>query len=415
MAVSQGLSPPRTGLILMGGGARAAYQAGVLSAVVELLAQVNPAIAASAQVASTGAHADASAQRAASVNPFPIIIGTSAGALNASAYACAADRPLQAVRDIEQTWANIHASDVYRSDATQVMRTGARWLGMLALGWLVREAPRSLLDNRPLGRLLGQMIDFDRLRELLDRQVVQSLAITASSYSSGQHVTFYESRQQHQAWYRTQRLAIPCQIARHHLLASSSLPFIFPAVRLPIGDRHEWFGDGSMRQLAPISPAIHLGADRVLVIGVGQLQQGTMLPSTINGWRSYPSLAQVAGHAMSSIFLDGLAMDIERLNRVNRTVSLIPPERRAEQTLRPMKVLVISPSRRLDQMAAPHIRALPRPIRALLGALGATEKRGAAMASYLLFEPPYTRELLTLGREDTLARRDEVLAFFNDA
>ena len=235
------------------------------------------------------------------------------------------------------------------------------------------------------------------------------LASDASSYTSGEHVTFYDARQPIEPWQRSQRLAVRGTIGVEHLLASSAIPFIFPATPLYMGGHREYCGDGSMRQLAPISPAIHLGAAKVLVVGAGRLTEKAR-----NGVANarYPSLAQIAGHALSSIFLDGLAMDIERLNRINSTLSMLPADLLERTPLRPVELLVIAPSERLDDIASRHVGSLPAPIRAMLSGIGATETRGAALASYLLFESSYTNELIRLGQHDTHARRADVLAFF---
>ena len=370
----------RAALILTGGGARAAYQVGVLKAVKELLPD-------------------------ARVNPFPIICGTSAGAINAATLATRADDFGAGVDYLHSVWANFHAADVYRADPWGMGLAGARWMFALAFGWLTRYSPRSLLDNAPLKRLLESSLDFERIDHVIAQRALHSVSITCSGYSSGQSVSFFQGRADLDPWKRTQRFGAHVKLSVEHLLASAAIPFIFPSVRL----HREWFGDGSMRQLAPISPAIHLGAHRILVIGAGRVKDENERPQDDR----YPSLAQIAGHALSSIFLDSLAVDLERMIRINRTLSLIPEAERNQRgvTLRPIEVLQIFPSQRLDHLAARHARSLPWPVRAMLRGIGAMKKNGGALTSYLLFEPPYTQALMDLGYEDTMARRDEVSAF----
>lgn len=345
--------------------------------------------------------------------PFDILCGTSAGALNAVALACRADNFASSVRGLLAVWENIQVPAVYRADSLSVLRSGARWLSLLSFGWLLRQwraaPPTSLLDNTPLAGLLHRVLDLPRLDANLADGTLHALAITASSYSSGHHLTFYQSAARVEPWVRHGRVALATQIGVEHLLASSAIPFVFPAVPLYLAGHREFCGDGSMRQSAPIAPAIHLGATRVLVVGAGRVTDPR--PGD-PGQGGYPSLAQVAGHALSSIFLDSLAADVERLERVNDTLTRIPPETRAQMPLREVKLLMISPSERLDDIAARHTSSLPAPVRTLLGTLGALESRGAALASYLLFEAGYTRELIRLGERDTLARRGDVLAFF---
>jgi NTE family protein len=388
---------PTTGLILTGGGARAAYQVGVLAALAQLRRDAG----------------------VAACNPFHVISGTSAGAINAATLACQADDFDAAVDGLMHIWQNIHVEQVYCADSFGVIRTGARWMTMMSLGWALarwkRSRPRSLLDNAPLGDLLRRWVRFDRLDGMLAAGHLQALAISGSSYTSGQHVTFYQTQQGLEPWLRSQRLAVRTRLTVEHLLASSAIPFIFPAELLELDGREEWFGDGSMRQSAPISPAVHLGADRVLVIGAGRMHEppGTRREVPVDG---HPSMAQIAGHALSNIFLDALAVDVERLQRINSTLSLLPPEARRNTPLRPIDVLVIAPSRRLDDLAAEHQASLPPPIRAMLRSVGvAGEGKGAsgsALTSYLLFEPSFTGELIMLGMADTLARRADVQRFF---
>jgi NTE family protein len=388
-------STPTTGLVLTGGGARAAYQVGVLKAIAQIRRDSG----------------------APTTNPFPVIAGTSAGAINAAALACRADNFDAAVDTICEVWENFHAEQVYRSDSFGVIRTGARWLTMMSIGWVIarwrRAKPRSLLDNSPLQSLLTRLVSTERLHQVMKDGHLKALAVTASSYGSGLHVTFYDAVADIVPWTRSQRIAVRDAIGVQHLLASSAIPFVFPAVALKIGGHTEYCGDGSMRQAAPISPAVHLGAERILVVGAGRMHEP---PGERAGSSEYPNLAQIAGHALSNIFLDALAVDVERLQRINSTLALLSPEARQHSSLKPIKVLVIAPSQRLDDIAARHLGALPLPIRAMLRGVGVegrgTDARGAALASYLLFEAPYTRELMALGVADTMNRRADVLSFF---
>lgn len=371
---------PRTALILTGGGARAAYQVGVLTAVAEL----NPVPAR---------------------NPFPIICGTSAGAINAAALACYADNFRAAVDNISWVWRHMHAGHIYRADPAGIGLSGARWLSTLALGWLVRHPPRSLLDNAPLRLLLEKYLDLRGIDRAIASGNLHAVSITASGYESGESVSFFQGHSSAQGWRRTQRIGARVKLGFEHLLASSAIPFVFPAVHI----HREFFGDGSMRQLAPISPAIHLGAERVLIIGAGRAAE-VRERSRAEG---YPSLAQIAGHTLASIFLDSLAVDIERLQRINETLAAIPEDvrRRSSIPLRPVRAMVIAPSERVDLIAARHARSLPWAVKALLTRVGAMNRHGGALTSYLLFEQPFTRALIELGHRDTMARADELRAF----
>jgi NTE family protein len=375
----QGRAKPRAALVLTGGGARAAYQVGVLKAVRDIFG--SPA-----------------------KNPFPIVCGTSAGAVNAATLAVYADDFTRAVGGLLEVWENMRCEHVYRTDFPGIARSGARWL--LAMMLVSRENPVSLLDNAPLRELLEKTLPFERIQHHIDAGALYAVCVTASGYTSGQSVSFFQGGSGLEGWERNQRIGAAVVLQPEYLLASAALPFIFPAVKL----HREFFGDGSMRQIAPVSPALHLGADRVLIVGTGRqtLDQARVRSNL------YPSLAQIAGHALNSIFLDSLAVDIERLERINRTVSLIPEAalREAGVTLRPVKVLFMTPSQPIERIAARFLHDLPRAVRFVLRPTGALARSGSNLASYLLFEESFCRALIDLGYQDTMARAAEVRDFF---
>jgi NTE family protein len=371
---------PRAGLVLTGGGARAAYQVGVLKAVRDILGSPTH-------------------------NPFPIVCGTSAGAINAATLAVFADDFTRGVGNLLETWENMRCGHIYHTGAWRVIKSGARWLGAMML--LSRHNPVSLLDNAPLRDMLEKGLDFQRIQQHIDAGALYAVCVTASGYTSGQSVSFFQGGSGLEGWERNQRIGAAVTLKLEYLLASASLPFIFPAVKV----HREYFGDGSMRQIAPVSPALHLGADRVLIVGTGR-QNVDQARARSN---VYPSLAQIAGHALNSIFLDSLMVDIERLERINRTVSLIPAEVVRASGLRPVKVLFITPSQPIERIAARFIHELPRTVRFVLRPTGALNRSGSNLASYLLFEASFCRALIDLGYQDTTARAAEVLEFFGSA
>ena len=370
-----------TALVLTGGGARAAYQVGVLRALAHILPH-------------------------GISNPFPIVCGTSAGAINAAAVAAGAHDFHRAVRRLQLVWRNFRAHQVYRSDPLGIATTGVRWLLEPVLRRFGRIAPVALLDNSPLSELLRNRLDLHELGQVISSGALRAIAVSASSYSTGESISFYQGNDLLSGWRRARRVGVRVEIGIEHLLASSALPFIFPPVRI----HREYFGDGSMRQMAPVSPALHLGAQRVFVISVGRQITEEQERVQID---SYPSLAQIAGHALNSIFLDGLETDIERLQRINRTLRLMPPESRDADLfqLREVEVLVMHPSQDLGALAAQHARELPIAVRMLLSVIGGMRRGGGTLVSYLLFEQAYCRALIDLGYRDTMARRDEVARF----
>jgi NTE family protein len=381
----------RLALVMMGGGARAAYQAGALRALAELAIEAEP-------------------ERRSM--PFTVICGTSAGAINATSIASHADQFAHGAARLVDVWSNMRASQVYRTDWPGVAAAGARWLAALAFGWAAssmgaRAAPRTLFDSRPLARMLPHALNFHRIEQMLDERRLHALAVTALSYSSGRHVTFYQASEPISAWRRAQRTARMVALTPAHLLASAAIPFVFPAVRLELDGRHEYFGDGSIRQIAPLSPAIHFGAERIVVVGAAT--PTPEVPAARPDIDVYPSLAQIGQQVLASVFLDALGADIERIEHVNRMVLQLPHAVEPESGWRHIEVLAIAPSERIELIAARHLQQLPRSVRMLLGAVGGNRASGAAFASYLLFEREFTCELIELGYRDTLAQREVLL------
>lgn len=372
---------PVVGLVMAGGGARAAYQVGVLKAISEMLPEGCP-------------------------NPFPVLSGVSAGAINAAALAIWARRFHSGVRRLHYVWRNFRVNHVYRADTLGLMGTGLHWLLALMLGGLGRRNPHALLDRAPLKELLVRHLPCEEIQASIDAGALRALSVTCSGYESGESVVFYQGVDSIQPWKRASRFGLAARITVDHLLASSAIPFLFAAV--PIN--REYFGDGSMRHAAPISPALHLGADRVLVIGV---REESAPKSPRPHAPEYPSLAQIAGHVLDSIFLDALSADLERLQRINRTISLIPEDTLQEGgvTLRHVQVLVIAPSEDLERIAARYVDHLPRTLRFLFRRAGVFRRDGSNLASYLLFEKPYTSALMALGYADAMVRRKEILEF----
>jgi NTE family protein len=374
----------RTGLILTGGGARAAYQVGVLKAIAEFLPR-----------------------RAG--NPFPVICGTSAGALNAATLAVNARNLRKGVRYLDNIWKNFHASQIYRTDLLGVFNNTALWLAGLFLSGLGINRLRhvSLLDNSPLHELLEEVMPCEKIQESIDVGLLHALSISASGYGSGQSVTFYQGVEELTPWLRARRIGIQTKIEVKHLLASSALPFLFPAVMI----NREYFGDGSMRQIAPIGAALHLGATRVMIIG--NTHDGTVNQASRAELHEYPTLAHIAGHALNSIFLDNMEVDLERVRTINELVARMPEEVRELANIKHVDVLVVSPSHPIEKIAEQFAKELPWTIRLLLRMVGGTPHSGAILLSYLLSEGKYCRALIDLGYQDAMQRRDEILRFLD--
>ena len=402
--------PPQSitrGLVLMGGGARTAYQAGVLQA---LAALIKP----------PAGKADAF--------PFQVLVGTSAGALNATYLASRAIDGLAALSGLGAFWQGLHSHLVYHLPDTP-MAQFSRWATALGVTLSARKQGAAL-DSMPLVDTLHRRIALNNIELALTRGDLKALAVTASSYTTGVHWTFCQTHQLQsaKAWNRPGRRAELQDITIEHLMASSAIPFLFPATPLWVDGNMEYFGDGSMRQSSPLSPAVHLGANKILAIGVGQPQRRSMDLSGSSfqaspASKQRPSLGNIAGHAMASVFNDTLMADVEQVQRVNQSIQQLKNHLSEHHGLtvaqslpfREVEVLAMQPSESLDALAQAHVHELPRPVHRVLEGLGALKGSGAGLASYLLFEPGFLRALMALGAQDVAMRKEELLDFFSDS
>jgi NTE family protein len=366
---------PRIALVLPGGGARSAYQVGVLKAIGGWCPPGSPL-------------------------PFPVLCGTSAGAINAAVLAARADDVRRATADLARVWGGFRIGHVFRAGTLDMVRSGMHlFLALLTGGWLL-PMPRALLDNTPLAALIARSIDFAALRRAVAAGRPDSVAITATSVTDGQSVTFVEASRLFMPWDRAARRGVAATLDVDLLMASAAIPLLFP----PVAMGGAYFSDGAVRQSTPLAPAIHLGADRILVIGVRHPGSA----SSAGG--PAPNMAEQFGFMLDSLFVEGLQADLERLNRINALLAELRPGA-APLGMRHVETLVLQPELDPSESAIEHRHAMPGTLRALLRILGARGARGGRLLSYLLFESAYTQELIAAGERDAERRRAEIGAF----
>jgi len=366
---------PVTGLVLPGGGARNAYQVGVLRAITEILPPEND-------------------------NPFPVITGTSSGAINAALLASTAGQFRYGVEQLANVWENFESKQVFYDDPWSAFKSAVQWGMTILSGGMATTGARSILDNQPLRELLENNFKLEDIQQAIDRGDLRALGITSSGYNTGMSTCYYQGNELVEPWQRTHRCGVPKQIRFDHLMASIAIPLIFPSVMI----NGEYHGDGTMRETAPLSPALHLGANRLMIIGIQDQQ-----PQPEEGLE-YPSVGHITGYILDTLFMDSLNADIERLNRINLTISKMREEKLdlEHSTLKPVEFMVISPSVDLSDIVAKHIASAPASIRTLLRGMGALNRAGRPLISYLLFEGTFCRELIDLGYQDGMRERDSI-------
>ncbi|QBY05436.1 patatin-like phospholipase family protein [Thalassotalea sp. HSM 43] len=370
----------KNGLLLTGGGATAAYQVGVLKAISKFMPR-NHGI------------------------PFPIISGTSAGAINATTIACYASCYHLGIRKLEYVWNNLHTSKIYHSNARKVFsHIISGIVGSYRAGYAPKKA-MSLLNNEPLRQLLNQVVDFRRIDDNIVRGYLSSVALTASSYSTGDSISFYQADKSISPWTRAKRRGVQTNLHTDHLMASSAIPLIFPSVKI----KKQHYGDGSISQLSPLSTPIHLGAERIFIVGVSQPQQNIHQAVDFN---QPPTSAEIAGHLMDTVFTEALNSDLERLQRINRTLSLIEESKRSLQSpLKHIDTFMLSPSKNFHVIANEHYEELKWALRFILRLMGSGKDSDSSLMSYILFEQNYCKRLIQVGYEDAMMQEQNIREF----
>ena len=378
----------KTALVLTGGGARGAYQAGVIKGIAEILGEREEP-------------------------PFRVIAGVSAGAINAAFLGAQHETFKRTAEGLCRLWGELRAKAVIKTDLLSLGMLGLRWAKDLGVGGLIGSGKVThLLDSEPLKKLIAESVDFERIRDNVHSGKIDGIGFTATNYRTGTAVTFFDGKDQILPWARSSRIGRRAHLQIEHVLASASIPVFFK----PVAISGTYWGDGGIRLGTPISPAIHMGADRVIAVGIRYPRSDAQVfemneskaPDAI-------TLADIGGVLMNALFLDALDQDVERMERINSTLDLLPPEKAAKHPsqLRKIPILTVKPSRDLGGLAADQFSKFPAILRYLLKGTGASQNKGWDLLSYLAFDSSYTGMLIEVGYQDALARKDEILAFMS--
>lgn len=371
----------RAGLVLTGGGARAAYQVGAISALAEILPRMSI--------------------------PFPVLSGTSAGGINIAYLASHATSWPKAAQDLRALWHSLHLEKIYRTDGLSLGAIAMSWISRTILGGRAgtRKNANYLLSTQPLRELLSEVVSFDQMRRSIMNGHIQGVSFTATHYFEGRSISFFEAAPEIEEWRRSNRAGIRVPLSVEHVMASAAIPVFFP----PVVIEDVAYGDGCLRQTTPLSPAIHLGADRLLCIGIRPERRG----QSVQGRTTKPSLAQIGGEMMNALFLDSLESDIERMMRINQSMQAMDEDSRRKHfgELRQIPILSLRPSRDLAEVLPKLLHTFPAGMRYLLKGIGTTNHEGGELLSYLAFEAECVGPLMELGYQDTLQKKSEIIDF----
>ena len=372
-------------MALTGGGARGAYQVGALRALYEI----------------TGEDKDL----------FQIITGNSVGAINAVYLAAHANNWDIATTQLWDLWKSIRPQDIFDLGALSVGKLGGKWITGTVFGGLKSEGSKAnhLLDTSPLRGLIEREVDFKKLNENIKNGHPQGFAVSTTNLYSGVSVVFHQNQQEISPWSRSDRFSKHTEISSDHIMASSAIPLFFPPVKVD----ESFYADGCVRQTTPLSPAIHLGADKIIAIGIRSQKDSEAVRQRSFIQNPDPTIGQIAGVLMNAVFLDALESDVERLSRINQTLYHLDPAKRDQyfQNLKSIPILLLRPSQDLGLMTAQLSKELPTMLRYLLKGIGVSGNEGLDLLSYLAFDKSYSIPLMNLGYDDTMARSEEIKRF----